>query len=57
MPAAAADGFDGLVGIVTAVQQTEGRVVEGLDAHADAVEGQASEHGHVVLGQVIGVGF
>lgn len=55
MPTAAADGFDGLTGIVAAVQQAEGGVVEGLYAHAEAVEGQAAEHGYVLFGQVVGV--
>ena len=55
--AATLHGFDGLPGVVASVQQTEGGVVEGLDAHADAVEGQAAEHGCVLLGQVVGIGL
>lgn len=57
MPTAAVDGLNGLECVVPSVQQAEGGVVEGLDAHTDAVERQTAEHGHVVIGQVVRVGF
>ena len=57
MPTAAVDGFNGLECVVPSVQQAEGGVVEGLDAHTDAVERHTAEYGHVVIGQVVRVGF
>ena len=50
-------GFDGLAGGVPAVQQSQCGIVEGLYAHAEAVEGVAAQHADVVLGQVVGVGL
>ena len=50
-------GCDGLCGIVPAVQQLQCRVVECLYAHADAVEGECAQHGHVFFRQVVGIGL
>jgi hypothetical protein len=55
--AASLKGFDGLPGGVPAMKQLQGVFLEGLYAHADAVDGECAEHGYVFRGQIVGVGF
>ena len=51
------EGFDGLLGGMPAMKQLQGLFLKGLNAHADAVDGQTAKHGNILRCQVIGVGF
>ena len=56
-PAASLHGLDGLAGGMPASQQVQEGVVEGLHAHADAVEGEAAQGVHAGVGEVVRIGF
>jgi len=51
------DGIYGLAGGVTAAQETEEVIIEGLDSHADAVDAQGTEGTNVIWRDVIGIAF